>query len=251
MSEKSWTDMWPEVEWFERLAQFVGNDKLPVGGNHSLHAWFNSMFGPESDECIERNLRSFMRRLRMDARFQFEGGPRNRTVAMISGQLDVEQAAQLQDTIVQFMLARAGEEGMNAAISQDDIDALAGQDEMLKSYALDQLIEHARVLKWDAEREHYVLGPKRLLGTGAGKTATSFKFPKRTLDRLREVTDAVNELRRELQEKEGLLPLEQMGTKAPLLELLAQGEGKITITELMEFALEFFSGAVEDFWAFR
>lgn len=233
--------MWPEAEWFERLAQFVGNDKLPVGGNHSLHAWFNSMFGPESDECIERNLRSFMRRLRMDARFQFEGGPRNRTVAMISGQFDVEQAAQLQDTIVQVMLARVGEEGMNAAISQDDIDALAGQDEMLKSYAMEQLVEHARVLKWDAERERYVLGPKRLLGTGALKTATSFTFPKRTLDRLREVTDAVNERRRDLKEGQTHFAAEEPSRKAPLLDLVVQGEGKITITEVMEFALEYFS----------
>lgn len=230
-----------EAEWFERVALFVRNGKVPVGGVHSLHTWFISMFGPESDECIERNLRSFMRKLRMDARFQFEGGPRNRTVSMISDQLDVEQAAQLQDIIVQLMIKRAGEEGMNAAVSEEEIDDLAGQDAMLKSYAMDQLIDYARVLKWDAGLERYVLGPKRLLGTGALKTATSFTFPKRTLDRLREITDAVNERRRVLKEAKTHYTAEEPSTKAPLLDLVVQGEGKITITEVMEFALEYFS----------
>ena len=246
MREKLWTDVMSEADWLDRVAIYLDNDRVPVGGNRGLHTWFASVFGPESEESIERNLRSFMRKLRMDSRFQFEGGPRNRTVALISKQLDVERAAQLQDDIVNLMFSHISTDGLAARISNEEVDALAGGDGRLAEYVMDQLVEHSRVLSHDDEGGGYVLGNKRLLGTGEGRTATSFTFPTRTLTRLREVTSDVNELRRELRERDGHAAFEELKNRAPLLELVAQGEGKITITELMEFSLEFFSRTLLD-----
>ena len=185
-----------------------------------IDSFLKSKFSTEDVTAIRR---SFMRYLRKDLRFEFEGPMRRRSISVVNLET-IERGKgwpEIADAIINHMIRLTAKDGVGISITKHDIcnffkeisgDAFLGFSEYAMDHALKNLMRERRIqpanysVLYDGDffthKEPFSWGPATFVGySAAGKTSGGLHLSSRSWKLAKEICKDLNSISRQVRIK--------------------------------------------------